>query len=111
VLKAENSTDFLVLWNYHPSYKKFQNFYFSANITLLLSIDFIKIVSAALVLASVLAWLTMSNWLQGFAYRIAIPWWIFLLAGLCNLALALLTICYHAIRAALANPVKSLRAE
>lgn len=82
-----------------------------SNITLLLSKDFVKLVGFALILASAIAWLTMSNWLQGFAYRITIPWWIFLLAGICNLALALLTICYHTIKAALMNPVTSLRAE
>ncbi len=82
-----------------------------ANITILLSKDFARLVGLALILASILAWLTMSQWLQGFAYRIAMPWWIFLLAGICNLGLALLTICYHSIKAALMNPVKSLKSE
>jgi putative ABC transport system permease protein len=81
------------------------------NILLLLSNDFIKLTGLALILATAVGWLAMSNWLQGFAYRITIPWWIFLLAGVCNLVLALATICYHAVRVALMNPVKSLRAE
>ena len=81
------------------------------NITVLLTKDFMKLVALALVLASALSWMLMNNWLQGFAYRISIPWWIFLLAGLANLVLALLTICYHAIKAALMNPVKSLQTE
>ena len=62
-------------------------------------------------MASIVAWFTMGQWLQGFAYRIAMPWWIFLLAGIGNLVLALLTIGYHSVRAALMNPVKSLRSE
>ena len=65
----------------------------------------------ALILAALPAWLIMNSWLQGFAYRINMRWWVFLLAGICNLTLALLTICYHAIRAALTNPATSLRSE
>jgi putative ABC transport system permease protein len=53
----------------------------------------------------------MNNWLQGFAYRISIPWWVFAIAGICNLILALTTICFHTIKAAMKNPVVSLRAE
>lgn len=81
------------------------------NIMLLLSGDFIKLVGIALILASMLAWVAMNSWLQGFAYHIAMPWWIFLLAGVCNLVLTLLTIGYHAVKAARMNPVKSLAAE
>ena len=81
------------------------------HITALLTKDFIKLSVFALVLASALSWLTMSNWLQAFAYRITIPWWIFLLAGIGNLLLAVLTICYHSIKTAWLNPVISLRAE
>lgn len=82
-----------------------------ASIILLFSNEFIKLIGLALVLSTGLAWLAMSNWLQAFAYRIDIPWWIFLLAGVCNLILAMGTICYHAIKVAMMNPVKSLRAE
>jgi putative ABC transport system permease protein len=83
----------------------------SANITFLLSKDFAKLVVVALILATVFAWVIMNNWLQGFAYRISIPWWVFVIAGICNLVLALITICYHAIKAAMMNPTDSLRAE
>ena len=82
-----------------------------ASIGLLLSKDFAKLVVIALLLATALSWFAMNKWLQGFAYRITIPWWVFLLAGICNLALALLTICYHALKAALVNPIHSLRTE
>jgi putative ABC transport system permease protein len=82
-----------------------------ANITLLLSKDFARLVGFALILATVIAWIAMSNWLQGFAYRISIPWWVFILAGTGNLSLALATICYHSVKAAITNPVESLRAE
>ncbi len=83
----------------------------AANIILLFSNEFLKLIGVALVLSTGLAWLTMNNWLQAFAYRIDIPWWIFLLAGACNLVLALGTICYHSVKVAMMNPVKSLRAE
>jgi len=57
------------------------------------------------------AWLVMHLWLQDFAYRVSIHWWVFLLAGIAALLIALLTVSYQAIKAALANPVKSLRTE
>lgn len=82
-----------------------------ANISILLSKDFAGLVAVALIMATAITWFIMTNWLQGFAYRISIPWWIFPLAGICNLGLALLTISYHAVKAALANPVESLRSE
>ncbi|PWV51844.1 ABC transporter permease [Chitinophaga sp. S165] len=83
----------------------------AANIILLFSNEFLKLIGLALVLSTALAWLAMNNWLQAFAYRINIPWWIFLLAGACNIVLALGTICYHSVKVAMMNPVKSLRAE
>ncbi len=83
----------------------------ASSITFLLSKDFAKLVGLSLILATVLAWVIMNLWLQGFAYRISIPWWVFVVAGLCNLILALLTIGYHAIKAATMNPTKSLKAE
>jgi putative ABC transport system permease protein len=77
----------------------------------MLSKDFIKLVLIALVMATPIAWWTMNKWLQDFAYRINVSWWIFLLAGLTALVIALVTICFQAIKAAIANPVKSLRSE
>ena len=77
----------------------------------LLSKDFIKLVGIAFVLAAPIAWWAMNKWLQDFAYRAPISWWIFALAALLALLVALVTISWQAIRAALANPVKSLRAE
>jgi len=81
------------------------------NIVALLSKDFIKLVSIAFVVASPVAWYVMHNWLQDFAYRINISWWIFFGAGLLAVLIALFTISFQAIRAAIANPVKSLRTE
>ena len=77
----------------------------------LLSREFILLVSIALLIASPLAWWLMNNWLQDFAYRIDVSWWIFLVAGLLALVIALITVSFQAIKAALANPVKSLRTE
>jgi putative ABC transport system permease protein len=81
------------------------------NIVLLLSKDFVGLVLSANLIAFPVAWWIMHNWLKDFAYRIEISWWIFAAAGLMALVVALLTISLHAIRAALANPVKSLRSE
>ena len=81
------------------------------NIVALLSKDFIKLVIIAFVIASPVAWWIMHKWLQDFAYRINISWWIFLGAGLLAIIIALGTISFQAIRAAIANPVKSLRTE
>lgn len=82
-----------------------------ASITSLLSIDFIRLVILAVVIASPIAWWAMHNWLQNFAYRIAIPWWVFVAAGFTAVLTAVVTISYHAIKAAIANPVNSLRSE
>ncbi|MBK7869999.1 MAG: FtsX-like permease family protein [Saprospiraceae bacterium] len=82
-----------------------------ANIVLLLSKDFIRLVLIAMVIAAPLAWYFMNGWLQNFAYRIDIQWWIFVIAGIIALAIAFLTMSFQSIRAALANPVKSLRSE
>jgi len=81
------------------------------NIVRLLSNDFIKLVGIAIVLAVPLAWWTMHNWLQGFAYRININFWVFVIAGLAAIAIALITVSFQAIKAAITNPVKSLRTE
>jgi putative ABC transport system permease protein len=82
-----------------------------SNIVALLSKDFIKLVIIAFVIASPVAWYIMHNWLQDFAYRIHISGWIFLGAGLLAVVIALGTISFQAIKAAVANPVKSLRSE
>ena len=77
----------------------------------LLSMDFCKLVLIAFVIAVPLSWLAMDRWLHNFAYRTAPSWWIFALAGLGAVLIAFATISYQAIRAAMANPVKSLRSE
>ena len=77
----------------------------------LFSKDFLKLVAVAVVIASPLAYFTMQRWLDDFAYRIEISWGIFLIAGLTALGVAILTVSYQAIKAALSNPVKSLRYE
>jgi len=77
----------------------------------LLAKDFLKLVAIAIVLASPLAYFLMYKWLQDFAYRISIGWWVFVLAGVIALFIALVTVSFQAIKAAIANPVKSLRTE
>lgn len=78
-------------------------------ITRLLSMDFVKLVLIAFVIATPVAWCCMHRWLETFAYRISISWWMFGIAGGLALLIALLTVSYHAIRAAVANPVKSIQ--
>jgi putative ABC transport system permease protein len=80
-------------------------------IVTLLSKDFLKLVLIAALIAFPVAWWAMNNWLEDFAYRITIPWWIFLAAGITAAFIAFITISMQAIKAALANPVKSLRTE
>jgi putative ABC transport system permease protein len=80
-------------------------------IVFLLSKDFLKLVLLALIIAVPLAGYAISRWLEDFAYRIDLAWWIFALAGIVALAIALVTISFQALKAALANPVKSLRNE
>jgi len=82
-----------------------------SGIVLLLSKDFLKLVLIAIVIASPIAWYSMHRWLQNFAYRIAISWWIFAIAAILSLLIAALTVSYRAVKAAIANPVKSLRSE
>lgn len=82
-----------------------------SNIMVLLSKDFIKLVVIAFVIAAPVAWWVMHQWLQDFAYRISIEWWMFATAGLTTVVIALLTVSWQAIKAALANPVRSLRSE
>lgn len=80
-------------------------------IVAMLSKDFAKLVLIASIIAFPLAWWAMHTWLQGFAYRVAISWWVFLVAGLAAIVIALITVSFQAIKAAVANPVKSLRTE
>jgi putative ABC transport system permease protein len=82
-----------------------------SNILVLISKDFLKLVLIASVIAFPLAWWVMNKWLQDFSYRITINWWIFLIAGAAALLVALLTVSFQTIKAAVANPVKSLRTE
>jgi putative ABC transport system permease protein len=83
----------------------------TAGIVELLSKDFLKLILISVAIASPIAWWAMNKWLQDFTYRIAISWWIFLIAGVVALLLALITVSFQAIKAAIANPVKSLRTE
>ncbi|MCK8492690.1 ABC transporter permease [Spirosoma sp. RP8] len=77
----------------------------------LLSKDFLKLVLVAIVVAVPIAWYAMNQWLQGFAYRVAIEWWVFALAGILAIGIALITVSFQSIKAALLNPVKSLRSD
>ena len=81
------------------------------NIVGMLSKDFVKLVLIAAVIAFPVAWWAMNTWLQDFAYRINISWIVFAIAGLASFSIALITISFQAIKAAMANPVKSLRTE
>jgi putative ABC transport system permease protein len=82
-----------------------------ADIVRLLCKDFIVLVGIAILIASPIAWWLMNRWLQDFAYRLPIRWWIFAIAGATVIVIALLTVSVQAMKAALANPVKSLRTE
>ncbi len=85
-----------------------------ATITQILSLlnkDFVKWVGLAFIIAVPIAWYAMSKWLEGFAYKTTMSWWIFALAGFAALAIALLTVSWQSFRAAVANPVESLRDE
>ncbi len=77
----------------------------------LLAKDFIKLVFIAILIAIPVAWFAMNSWLQAFAYRINIAWWVFVVAGIIAVFIAFITISFQSIKAALTNPVKSLRSE
>jgi putative ABC transport system permease protein len=81
------------------------------NVVSLLSKDFLLLVLIACVVAFPVAWWAMHKWLQDFAYRININWWVFVGAGVVAFAIALVTVSFQAFKAAIANPVKSLRTE
>jgi putative ABC transport system permease protein len=82
-----------------------------SNIVRLLSVEFMKLVLIALIIATPIGLLGMNKWLQDFAYHIRIGWWIFAAAGLASILIAFMTISFQAIRAAVSNPVESLRSE
>jgi putative ABC transport system permease protein len=82
-----------------------------AGVVGLLSREFVLLVGIAFLLATPLAWWAMHKWLDAFAYKIPISWWMFAIAGILSIAIALITVSFQAIKAALANPVKSLRSE
>ncbi len=82
-----------------------------ATLVSMLSKDFIKLVIIAILIATPLAWVAMQKWLQGFAYRQNISWWDILLAGFAAIVIAFLTISFQSIKAALTNPIKSMRTE
>lgn len=82
-----------------------------SNISYLISKEFLLLVSIAVLIATPISWLAMNKWLQSFAYRIEISIWMFLLVAIIALLFAFLTICYNTVKAAVANPVKSLRTE
>ncbi|GAB4033013.1 ABC transporter permease [Spirosoma jeollabukense] len=77
----------------------------------LLSKDFLKLVLIAIIIATPIGWWMMNRWLQDFAYRVDLSWWVFALAGLLAIGIAILTVSFQSIKAALMNPVKSLRSE
>ncbi|MEO8116805.1 MAG: ABC transporter permease, partial [Bacteroidota bacterium] len=78
---------------------------------ILLSRDFLKLVIISLLLAIPVGWMIMNRWLQDYAYRITIGWWVFAIAGAAALFIAVITICLQVLKAAAKNPVKSLRSE
>src|SRR3569833_2423579 len=80
-----------------------------SNITRLLSVDFIKLVLLSVIIASPIAWWLMDKWLQGYNYRISMVWWVFASAGIGAVIITLFTVSFQAIKAALANPERSLR--
>ncbi len=82
-----------------------------SSITTLLSVDFIKLVLLSVIIASPIAWWAMSKWLQGYTYHITVEWWVFLLAGFGAVIIAVLTVSYQSVKAALMNPAKSLKTE
>lgn len=80
-------------------------------LVLLLSKDFVRLVTIAMVIAAPVAWYFMNGWLQDFAYRVELSWWIFILAAVVSILIALVTVSFQAVKAALSNPVKNLRTE
>jgi len=77
----------------------------------MLSQDFLKLILIAAVITFPIAWWAMQKWLSDFAYRVNIGWWVFVVAAMAAILIALIAISFHSIKAAIANPVKSLRTE
>lgn len=82
-----------------------------SSVVLLLTKDFIRIIVIAIVIATPIAWYLVNKWLQDFTYRVDVNWWLFAFVGITAILIALLTVSFQAIKAAIANPVKSLRTE
>lgn len=82
-----------------------------SNIVSMLSKDFLKLIMISIFMATPVTWLVMNTWLSDFAYRVSIGWWVFAIAGLAALLIAVITISFQAVKAAVANPVQSLRTE
>ncbi|MEL6945379.1 MAG: FtsX-like permease family protein, partial [Bacteroidota bacterium] len=82
-----------------------------SNIVGLLSKDFLRLIIVALIIAIPVAYYSMQQWLSNFAYHVEIKWWVFALAGISTICIAVLTISFQSVRAALVNPVESLRGE
>jgi len=80
-------------------------------IVLLIAKDFLKLTLVAVIIATPLAWYFMQKWLQDFAYHIQMQWWVFIIAGALSVLIAFITVSVQSVKAALANPVKSLRSE
>ena len=81
------------------------------NILATLNKDFVKWITLAFIVAVPISWFTMLKWLEGFAYRTAISWWVFAVAGCTALVIALLTVSWQSLKAAIANPVDALKDE
>ncbi|CAG5000083.1 hypothetical protein DYBT9275_02381 [Dyadobacter sp. CECT 9275] len=82
-----------------------------SGVVLLLSRDFLRLVLISIFIASPIGWYVMKAWLEGFAYKVAIEWWVFALSGLLSIVLAAITISFQSVKASLTNPVESLRSE
>jgi putative ABC transport system permease protein len=82
-----------------------------SNIVAMLSNDFLKLIGIAAIISFPVAWYAMNKWLQDFAYRTSINWWVFVVAGLLAVVITIVTVSFRAIKAALTNPVTSLRSE
>jgi putative ABC transport system permease protein len=82
-----------------------------SSVVSILSVDFLKLVIIALFVSMPVAWLAANKWLENYPYRITLSWWMFTVAGLLVIFIALATVSFQAIKAAIANPVKSLRTE
>lgn len=81
------------------------------SLALLLSKDFVKLVIISLLIASPIAWYFLNRWLEGFAYRVNIGWWIFPLTAVITIGISFITVSFQTIRSAIANPVENLRTE